>query len=52
LFAAIGLIHAYKLTPNGVENSFAWFTAAPGFAIAYLAGAALLWALGVSRGKA
>jgi len=51
VLSAIGLIHAYKLTPNGVENSFAWFTAAPGFAIAYLAGAALLWVLDLSRRK-
>ncbi len=50
-FSAIGLIHAYKITPNGVENSFAWFTAAPGFAIAYLAGAALIWALDALQKK-
>ena len=30
VFSATGLIHAYELTPNGVENHFAWFTAAPG----------------------
>ncbi len=48
-FSSIGLIHAYKITPNGVENSFAWFTAAPGFAIAYAVGGALLWVLGISR---
>jgi AGZA family xanthine/uracil permease-like MFS transporter len=41
--SAIGLIHAYKLTPDGVENHFAWFTAAPDFAIAYAVGAGLLW---------
>jgi len=52
LFSAIGLMHAYKLTPGGVENCFAWFTAAPDFAIAYAAGAVILWRLGVSRGKA
>jgi AGZA family xanthine/uracil permease-like MFS transporter len=49
LFSAIGLIHAYKLTTGGVENHFAWFTAAPDFAIAYAAGAIMLWALGTSR---
>lgn len=43
LLSAIGLIHAYKLTPDGVENHFAWFTAAPDFAIAYAVGAGLLW---------
>lgn len=48
-FSAFGLIHAYRLTPNGVENHFAWFTAAPDFAIAYLAAAAMVWALGKSR---
>jgi AGZA family xanthine/uracil permease-like MFS transporter len=51
VFSAIGLIHAYKLTPGGVENHFAWFTAAPDFAIAYAAGAIMLWALGVSQTK-
>jgi AGZA family xanthine/uracil permease-like MFS transporter len=51
VFAAVGLIHAYTLTPNGVEYKFAWFTAAPDFAIAYAVGAALLWVAGV-RGKA
>jgi AGZA family xanthine/uracil permease-like MFS transporter len=45
-FSAIGLIHAYKLTPNGVENHFAWFTAAPEFSIAYAVAAALLWMAG------
>jgi AGZA family xanthine/uracil permease-like MFS transporter len=49
VFSAIGLIHAYKLTPGGVENYFAWFTAAPDFAIVYAAGAILLWALGMPR---
>jgi AGZA family xanthine/uracil permease-like MFS transporter len=48
LFSAIGLIHAYKLTPAGVENHFAWFTAAPDFAIVYAVGAVLLWIAGVS----
>jgi AGZA family xanthine/uracil permease-like MFS transporter len=46
LCSAIGLIHAYRLTPNGVENHFAWFTAAPEFAIAYAVAAGLLWMAG------
>ena len=49
LFSATGLIHAYKLTPGGVENAFAWFTAAPDFAIVYAVGAALLWRLGAGE---
>ena len=44
--SAVGLIHAYKLTPGGVENSFAWFSAAPEFAIVYATGAVLLWGYG------
>lgn len=48
-FSAIGLIHAYRLTPGGVENHFAWFTAAPDFAIAYAVGAVLLWAYGMTH---
>jgi adenine/guanine/hypoxanthine permease len=51
IFSSVGLIHAYRLTPGGVENHFAWFTAAPDFAIAYAVGAVMLWALGASRGK-
>ncbi len=42
LFSAVGLIHAWTLTSDGVENHFAWFTAAPDFAIGYAAGAVLL----------
>jgi len=49
LFSATGLIHAYELTPNGVENHFAWFTAAPEFSIAYAVGASALWMLGKDR---
>lgn len=49
LLSATGLMHAYKLSPAGVENHFAWFTAAPDFAIAYAAAAAILLALGFSR---
>ena len=47
--SAVGLIHAYQLSPSGVENHFAWFTAAPGFALVYLAGAAILWFIGLSE---
>jgi AGZA family xanthine/uracil permease-like MFS transporter len=50
-FSAIGLIHAYRLTPSGVENHFAWFTAAPEFAIGYAAGAVLLLVMGVMQAK-
>lgn len=46
--SSVGLIHAYKLTPDGVENAFAWFTAVPGFTLVYLAAATLLLLLGFS----
>jgi adenine/guanine/hypoxanthine permease len=46
VLSAIGLMHAYQLTPGGVENVFAWFTAVPEFSIPYAVGAALLWLLG------
>lgn len=49
VFSAVGLIHAYKLTAGGVENYFAWFTAAPDFAVVYLVGAVLLWVIGITR---
>lgn len=49
VLSAIGLMHAYKLSPSGVENHFAWFTAAPDFAIAYAAGAGMLWVLGLRQ---
>lgn len=48
-FSGIGLIHAYQITPAGVENRFAWFTAAPDFAIAYAVAAVLLFAYGTLR---
>jgi AGZA family xanthine/uracil permease-like MFS transporter len=44
LLSATGLMHAYKLTPSGVENHFG-FWAAPDFAIVYAVGAGLLWYL-------
>ena len=47
--SAIGLIHAYRLTAGGVENHFAWFTAAPDFAVAYAASAGMLWTYGMAR---
>lgn len=43
--SAIGFIHAYYLTPNGVENRFAWFTAAPDFAVVYAVAAGVLMVL-------
>jgi adenine/guanine/hypoxanthine permease len=49
VLSAVGLIHAYDLTPNGVENRFGWFTAAPEFSLAYAVGATLLWLLGRDR---
>lgn len=49
VLSAIGLIHAYTLTPSGVENHFAWFTAAPDFAIAYAVAAGLLWMAGSGK---
>ena len=39
-----GLIHAYELTPAGVENKFGW-AAAPAFALAYGLGAFCLVAM-------
>jgi AGZA family xanthine/uracil permease-like MFS transporter len=38
--SAVGLIHAYKLTPTGVDNQFGWM-AAPGFAAAYAVAAVM-----------
>jgi AGZA family xanthine/uracil permease-like MFS transporter len=49
LLSAVGLIHAFRLAPNGVENHFAWFTAAPDFAIAYLVAATAVWFLPASK---
>jgi len=34
-FSAIGIIHAYELTPGGVTSRFGWF-AAPEFIWAYV----------------
>jgi AGZA family xanthine/uracil permease-like MFS transporter len=42
LLSAIGLIHAFVLAPEGVQNKFGWL-AAPGFVVGYaLTGCALL----------
>jgi AGZA family xanthine/uracil permease-like MFS transporter len=42
LLSALGLVHAYVLSPEGVQNKFGWF-AAPGFVIGYaLTGCVLL----------
>ena len=43
LLSAVGLMHAYQLTPAGVDNRFGWM-AAPSFAAAYAA-AGLLFLL-------
>jgi AGZA family xanthine/uracil permease-like MFS transporter len=42
LASALGLIHAYRITEDGVENRFAWFTAAPEFSLAYAVAAVVL----------
>ena len=49
LLSSIGLMHAYRITPAGVENHFAWFTAAPDFAIVYAVGAGMLWMAGLRQ---
>jgi len=43
LLSALGLMHSYRLTANGVENHFAWFTAAPEFSIGYAVAALLVF---------
>jgi len=48
VLSAVGLIHAYDLTPLGVQNKFGWMTA-PQFAIGYALTAGLLMALHVWR---
>jgi AGZA family xanthine/uracil permease-like MFS transporter len=50
VLSMVGLIHAYKLTPQGVENRFG-FAAAPGFGVTYAAAALLLAALHFARPK-
>jgi AGZA family xanthine/uracil permease-like MFS transporter len=41
VLSAIGVIHAYRLSDNGVESLIGWWVA-PGFTLAYAAGAAFL----------
>jgi AGZA family xanthine/uracil permease-like MFS transporter len=48
LGSAVGLIHAYRLAPEGIVTVFGWW-AAPGFALSYLAVAALLGAFHLHR---
>jgi AGZA family xanthine/uracil permease-like MFS transporter len=48
LFSMLGLIHAYDLSPAGVQNRFGW-SAAPQFACMYGLGAAFLLGLHFSR---
>jgi adenine/guanine/hypoxanthine permease len=43
VFSAVGIIHAYKLSPNGVESVIGWWVA-PQFTLAYAGGAASLLA--------
>jgi AGZA family xanthine/uracil permease-like MFS transporter len=51
LLSFFGIIHAYTLTPTGVQNRFA-FGAATNFAIAYLLAALILVALHLhNRGR-
>jgi len=40
-FSAVGVIHAWRLTPSGIEGRIGWW-AAPEFALSYLAGACFL----------
>jgi AGZA family xanthine/uracil permease-like MFS transporter len=39
--SSVGIIHAYKLSPNGVESLIGWWVA-PQFTLAYAGGAAFL----------
>ena len=41
VLSALGVIHAYRLSPNGVEGQIGWWVK-PDFALSYLAGAAFL----------
>lgn len=49
VLSAVGLIHAFKISEQGVENAFAWFTAVPEFSIPYAVGAGLLWLVGMKK---
>jgi len=48
VFSAIGLIHAFRIAPEGILPVFGWL-ASPGFALSYLAVAAVLVAFHWSR---
>jgi AGZA family xanthine/uracil permease-like MFS transporter len=41
VLSAVGIIHAYRLSPNGVESLIGWWVA-PQFTLAYAGGAAFL----------
>jgi adenine/guanine/hypoxanthine permease len=45
VLSAVGVIHAYKLSPNGVESLIGWW-AAPEFTLAYAGGAVFLLGCG------
>jgi len=51
LLSALGLIHAYRLAPMGLQNHFAWL-AAPEFAAAYAASAGFFLLAWFWKGKA
>jgi AGZA family xanthine/uracil permease-like MFS transporter len=50
LLSAVGIIHAYDLTPGGVTSRFGWL-AAPGFLLSYLLVAALFFAAAIYAKK-
>jgi AGZA family xanthine/uracil permease-like MFS transporter len=49
-FSAVGIIHAYNLSPGGVTSRFGVF-AAPEFCLGYLLLAVLFWAVSRSGRK-
>lgn len=48
VLSAVGLIHAYTLTPSGVDNKFGWM-AAPPFAAAYAVAGVLFLLIALKR---
>jgi adenine/guanine/hypoxanthine permease len=48
--SAVGLIHAYRITPSGILNVYGWL-AAPEFAITYLSVAIMLGVFHLNRKK-
>jgi len=50
ILAAFGVIHAYTLTPTGVEGRIGW-GAAPEFALSYAAGTLFLLLCGWYAGR-